>query len=216
MLLVAGGCLLAHSVPLFPVAWTLSVEGASNATGEAWAAAGAAAASDSALMVDAANFGGVHHYNIPGSLPGVPHAEDVPITGALHVFLKALRWPDGHLRMKVGGWVEASPAAGLVRWGAVQLVGSKHAHQQGMAASNTQLSRMQCSLRLAACSSLCACTPCTAVAAAELQLASAARLAASAGIAAQPAGNTPCTLLCPSLPALPAMHPNLTACIAPS
>jgi len=96
VLLVAAGYLLAHSAPLVPAAWSLSAGGASHA-------AGAAPASDTAPTVDAADLGGVHHYTIPGSLPGVPHAEDVPITGVLHVFLKALRWPDGHLRMKVGG-----------------------------------------------------------------------------------------------------------------
>lgn len=48
-----------------------------------------------------ATFGGVHHYSLPGAFqPVQPEVDQHPVAGTLHVFLKAARWPDGHLRAK--------------------------------------------------------------------------------------------------------------------
>lgn len=48
-----------------------------------------------------ATFGGVHHYSLPGAFqPLQPEVDQHPVSGTLHVFLKAARWPDGHLRAK--------------------------------------------------------------------------------------------------------------------
>ena len=60
-------------------------------------------------------WGGVHHYRIPGALmPLQPEVDVVPITGTLHVYLNAARWPDGHLRAK--GFVAFLPWAAPASW----------------------------------------------------------------------------------------------------
>lgn len=55
----------------------------------------------SSIGAQPATFGGVHHYAIPGAFqPLQPEVDPHPVAGTLHVFLKAARWPDGHLRAK--------------------------------------------------------------------------------------------------------------------
>ena len=49
-------------------------------------------------LVEPATFGGVRRYAIPGELDPKPW-DGPPVSGVLHVFLKAMKWPDGHLRM---------------------------------------------------------------------------------------------------------------------
>ncbi|PSC73494.1 hypothetical protein C2E20_3323 [Micractinium conductrix] len=58
-------------------------------------------------LVEPATFGGVRRYAIPGELDPKPW-DGPPVSGVLHVFLKAMKWPDGHLRMK--GFVFFEPA----------------------------------------------------------------------------------------------------------
>ena len=61
------------------------------------------------------DWGGVQHYRIPGALmPLQPEVDVVPITGTLHVYLNAARWPDGHLRAK--GFVAFLPWAAPASW----------------------------------------------------------------------------------------------------
>lgn len=48
-------------------------------------------------------YGGVEHYAMPARLNKTePSVGNGTVSGTLHIFLKAVRWPDGHLRMKGG------------------------------------------------------------------------------------------------------------------
>ncbi|PSC70647.1 hypothetical protein C2E20_5971 [Micractinium conductrix] len=55
------------------------------------------------------DYGGVHAFRIPGSFPPAPELNQT-VSGMLHIYLKALRWRDGHVRLKGFAYFEFTRA----------------------------------------------------------------------------------------------------------
>ncbi|PSC70646.1 sidekick isoform X1 [Micractinium conductrix] len=99
--LIVAGCVAVLFVEFSDYRLGLSAAlyspGAGGSSGTA--AAQHVAAGAARQLVLPTSFAGVRHWAIPGELLRSPLAPD-PRAGVLHLYLKALRWPDGHLRIK--------------------------------------------------------------------------------------------------------------------